>query len=72
LSETQTRPAATTAGNSEAEPTEPTAEPAAMSDTRDIKDISSSLDGLKSYRLHFTFSFEGQKKPCNPIAIVTI
>ncbi len=48
-----------------AEPTaaaKPTAAPSESSggETRDIKDISGSLDALKSYRLHFTFSFDAK------------
>ena len=41
------------------EPTE-APEPTASSETRDITDISGSLDALKSYRLRFTFTFDGK------------
>ena len=43
------------------EAAEPTAAPAAESEgeTRDIQDINGSLDALNSYRLRFTFTFDG-------------
>jgi hypothetical protein len=43
-----------------------TAEPVTTKQTRDIKDISGSLDGLKSYRLHFTFAFDGKDEQGKP------
>ncbi len=57
----------------EADPTaapaaEATAAPDAStgSDTRDVQDISGSLDALKSYRLHFTFTFDGKDDQGKP------
>jgi hypothetical protein len=59
---TNAQPTAAPQVNTEATPADSTEpiEPAAVGETRDIKDISSSLDGLKSYRLHFSFSFDGK------------
>ena len=44
------------------EASEPTAapDPTAPSETRELADISGSLDALKSYRLRFTFTFDGK------------
>jgi hypothetical protein len=39
---------------------------AASGETRDIKNISDSLDSLKSYRLRFTFSFDGKDDQGKP------
>lgn len=43
-----------------------TAAPVTTKETRDIKDIGGSLDGLKSYRLHFTFAFDGKDEQGKP------
>ena len=61
-------------GNAATEPTSrpgeatdtATAEPVTSKETRDIKDIGGSLDGLKSYRLHFTFAFDGKDAQGKP------
>jgi hypothetical protein len=39
---------------------------AAGGETRDIKDIGGSLDSLKSYRLHFSFGFDGKDDQGKP------
>ena len=43
---------------------EPTTAPA--DETRDVQDINSSLDALKSYRLRFTFTFDGKDDQGQP------
>jgi hypothetical protein len=67
---TEVKPAAskpTTAAEAD-EAAAPTAEPAAVPEgqTRDIENISGSLDGLKSYRLRFTFTFDGKDDQGKP------
>jgi hypothetical protein len=70
-------PGAVSSGGANTKPAtkvEPTAESkpsgstgaATDGETRDIKDISGSLDSLKSYRLRFTFSFDGKDDQGKP------
>jgi hypothetical protein len=60
-----TKPAARVEPTAESKPSGSTGA-ATGGETRDIKDISGSLDSLKSYRLRFTFSFDGKDDQGQP------
>jgi hypothetical protein len=64
------QPARPTAAADPSAAPEPTAEPeataASTERTADIKDISGNLDSLKSYRLTFSFTFDGKDKDGKP------